>query len=154
MLETCRVGRVTCDRHVNILTPVDSYTLTNVVCAVAVNLCTGTVRVSDAVNNLQLTCIVIKLSLNVCEAVDTADDLCSILAKTVEDNAQRVLTNLVGHLSNLDSTLSSSERLVTCQESEALCLFAEQTGSEVAVAKTYLTVVSNRTTIGKMIFSV
>ena len=34
---------------------------------------------------------------------------------------------------------------MTSQESEALCIFAEQTGSQVTVADTYLTVVSYRT---------
>ena len=62
-----------------------------------------------AVYYLQLACVVVELCLNVCEAVDAADDLSSVLAKTVEDNAQRVLANLVCHLCNLDSALSSCE---------------------------------------------
>ena len=109
MLETCRVCRVTGDGNVYILAPVDSHTLANVVCTVAVHLCTWTVRVSDAVNDLQLASVVVEFCLYVCETVDTADDHGSVLAETVEDNAQRILANLVCHLSNLDGTLSGSE---------------------------------------------
>jgi hypothetical protein len=42
-----------------------------------------------------------------------------------------------------DSTFSSSEGLVTCEEREALGLFTEQHGGKIAVADTNLTIVSN-----------
>ena len=145
VLETCGVGRVTCDRHINILQPVDSHTLTNVISAIAVHLGTGTVRVSDAVNHVHLTCIVVKLSLYISKSVDTADDHSSIFAQTVKDATQGVLTHLVSHLGNLDSTLSSGEALVSSQEGETLSLLAQQTSSQVTMSDTNLTVISHRT---------
>ena len=62
--------------------PHDSYTLANVVCTVAVYLCTWTVAVSDAAYFLELTGEVVELSLYICESVDTCDDLSCILAET------------------------------------------------------------------------
>ena len=73
--------------------------------------------------------------------VDTADDLGSVLTKTVQDHAEGLLANLVGHLGNLNGTLGSSETLVTSQEGEALCLLAKQTSSQVTMTDTYLTIV-------------
>ena len=126
--------------------PEDSNTLANVVCTIAVNLQTSrVVTVRDSLNNIDLTCSIVELSLYICKTIDTADDLSCVLTKTVQDNAQWILTNLVSHLSNLDSTLSSSEALVTSEESEALCLFTEKTTTEVTMADTNLTVVSYRT---------
>ena len=40
---------------------------------------------------------------------------------------------------DLDSALGCGKRLMACQESKALSLFAEQTGSQVTMADTYLT---------------
>ena len=42
VLETSRVGRVTCDRHVNSFFPHDSYTFANIICAIAFYLGTRT----------------------------------------------------------------------------------------------------------------
>ena len=146
MLEAGGVGRVTRDRHVNILVPQDSHTFANIVSAIALNLqAAGVVAIRNLLDNLQLRGEVVELSLYVCETIDAADDLCSVLAQTVQDNAEGLLTNLVGHLGNLDGTLGSSERLVTSQEGEALSLLAEQTGSQVTMTQTHLTVVGNRT---------
>ena len=146
VLEAGGVGRVTRDRHVNILVPQDSHTFANIVSAIALYLqAAGVVAIRNLLDNLQLRGEVVELSLYVCETIDAADDLCSVLAQTVQDNAEGLLTNLVGHLGNLDGTLGSSERLVTSQEGEALSLLAEQTGSQVTMTQTHLTVVGNRT---------
>ena len=145
VLEARRVGRVTGDRNIHVLVPEDSYTLTNIVCAVAVHFRTRTVRIRFATNLFQLTGKVVELGLYIGETVNTADDHSGVFAQTVQDAAERVLTNLVRHLSNLDSALSSSERLVACQESKALGLLAQQTSCQVTVTDTYLTVVSYRT---------
>ena len=145
MLETSRVSRVTCDRNVYAFFPHDSYTFTNVVSTVAFYFCTRTVRVSDFANNFQFTGKVIELSLNVSKAVDTRDDLSSVFSKTVQDATQRFFTYFVCFCSDFDSTFSSSERFVTCKESETFSFFAQQHSSEVTVADTNLTVVSNRT---------
>ena len=50
-----------------------------------------------------------ELCLYVCKAVDTCDNLSSVLAETVEDYAEGLLTYLVSLSSDLDSTFSSSE---------------------------------------------
>ncbi len=122
--------------------PEDSYTLAHIVCAVAVNLCTRTVTVSFLANDLQFAREIVELGLYIRKSVDTADDHSSVFAQTVQYAAERVLTHLVCHLSDLDSTLSGSEGLVAGEESEALCLLAEQTGSEVTVTDTNLAVIS------------
>ena len=57
---------------------------------------------------LQGAGIVIELGLYICEAVDTGNDLGSVLSETVEDDAERFLTNFVGHLGDLDSAFSGS----------------------------------------------
>ena len=126
VLESGRVGGVTSDGNVNAFLPHDCYALGNVVCAVAVNLSAQTGGVCLAEYFLNLAGVVIHLGLNICKAVDSGDDLCSVLAKTVQDNAERLLTNLVCLLCDTDSALSSRKGLVTCQEAEALCLFLEQ----------------------------
>ena len=145
VLESGRVGGVTSDGNINAFLPHDCYALGNVVCAVAVNLSTQTGGVCLAEYFLNLAGVVIHLGLNICKAVDSGDDLCSVLAKTVQDNAERFLTNLVCLLCDTDSALSSRKGLVTCQEAEALCLFLEQHLAEVAVTETNLTLISNRT---------
>ena len=144
VLEAGGVGRVTGDRYVDILFPHDCYALAYIVGTVAANLRTQTVRVGYRLHLLHFARVVIELGAYIREAVDTRDDLCCILAQTVQDNAQRVLTHAVGHFGDLDSALGSCERLVTCKEREALRILAQQTCCEVAVADTYLTVVGDR----------
>ena len=94
--------------------PKDCNALTNIVCAVAVHFRTRTVRIRFATNLFQLAGKVVELGLYIGETVNTADDHSGVFAQTVQDAAERVLTNLVRHLSDLDSALSSSERLVAC----------------------------------------
>ena len=126
--------------------PQDSYTLANIVSAIALYLqTTWIVAIRNLTNNLQFRSKVVKLSLNISKAIDTADDLCSIFSQTIQDYAKRFLAHLVSHFSNLDCTLSSSKALVTSQESEALSLLTQQTSSQVTMTNTYLTVVSHRT---------
>ena len=144
MLETCRVGGVTGDGDIHVLVPQDSDALADIVSAIALNLQTSrVVAIRNLLDNVELAGVVVELCLDVCEAIDTADDLCGIFAQTVQDHAQRFFTYFVCHLSNLDGTLSGSERLVASQEGEALCLFAEQTCCQITMSQTYLTVVSH-----------
>ncbi len=145
VLEAGRVGRVTGDGYIHVLMPENSYTLAYVVCTVAVNLRTRTVAVRFLAHDLQFAREIVELGLYIGKSVDTADDHSSVFAQTVQDAAERVLTHLVRHLGNLDSTLSGCEGLVACQESEALGLLAQQTGSQITVTNTYLAVVSHRT---------
>ncbi len=145
MLEAGRVGRVTGNGNVYVLLPQDGYTFAHIVGAIALHLGTGTVRVGNLLHHVHLTRIVVELSLYVGEAVDATDDHGSILAQTVQNDAERLLAHLVCHLSNLDGSLGSRERLVTGKEGKALCLLTKQTGCQVSVSDTYLAVVGNRT---------
>ena len=144
MLETCRVGRVTCDRNVNIFFPHDSYTFANVVSAVAVNFCTRTFRVCFTEYFFQFSCIVIIFCFNKCKSVDTSDDLSSIFSKTVQDNTQRFLTYFVCFLSDTNSTFSCCERLMTCQECETFCIFFQKHLTQVTMSQTYFTLICYR----------
>ena len=95
MLESGRVGGVTGDGNVNTLLVHDCNAFADVVSAVAANVGALTIGVGDFLDDGQLACKVVKLSLNIGEAVDSGDDLSGVLAETVEDNAERLLTNLV-----------------------------------------------------------
>ena len=88
MLEAGGVGGVTGDGNVNTLVTHDSNTLADVVTAVAVDGGALAIRVGDLVHDLQLAGVVVELGLNVSEAVDTGDDLSSVLAQAVQDNTQ------------------------------------------------------------------
>ncbi len=143
MLETGRVRGVTGDGNVYVLLPHDCYAFRNGVSAVAVNLSAKTVGVGVAADFLNRVGVRIVLGLYMRETVDTADDLSGILAETVEDNAERLLTNLVCLLGDTDSTLSSSEGLVTCEECEAVRLLLEEHLAEVTMAETNLAGVGN-----------
>ena len=74
--------------------------------------------------------------------LDTCDDLSSVLSKTVQDNAQRFLTNLVCLGSDTDSALSGCKGLMACQEAEALGVLFQKHLSKVSMSQTYLTPVS------------
>ena len=143
MLETCRVRRVTGDGNIHVLLPHDGNALTDIVSAVAANAAADTIGVLGLRDDLHLTGVVVELCLYVGEAVDTGDNLGSVLSETVKDDAERFLTNLVGHLGDLDSALGGGIGLVTGEEREALRGLAEKTGCEVAVSETYLTVISD-----------
>ena len=145
MLEAGRVGGVTSNGNTNILLVHDSNTFWHGVSTIAVYLGTRAIGVSYALNFLNLASLVVVLSLNIGEAVDTGDNLSSILAEAVQDYTERLLANLVCSLSDTDSTLSSSKGLVAGQECEAGILLGEQHSSQVAMAETYLAVVSNGT---------
>ena len=145
MLETGRVRGVSGDGNVYVLLPHDGNAFTYVVCAVAVYLRTGAVRVCFAEYFLQLAGVIIILGLYICKAVDTCDDLSSVLSKTVQDNAQRFLTNLVCLLCDTDSALSGCEGLMACQEAEALGILFQKHLSKVSMSQTYLTLVCYRT---------
>ena len=145
MLETSRVSRVTCDRYVHAFFPHDGYTFTYIICTIAFYFCTRTVRVSNFTYYFQFACEIVKLCLNISKAVDTRDDLSSVFSKTVQDTTQRFFTYFVCFCSDFDSTFGSSERFVTCQESETFSFFTQQHSSQVTMTDTNLTVVGYRT---------
>ena len=86
MLESGRIGRVTGDGYVYVLLPHDSYTFGNAVSAVAVNLSTKSLRVSNSLYLGNGIGVRIIRGLYKSKSVDTGNDLCSVLTKTVQDN--------------------------------------------------------------------
>ena len=143
MLEACRVGGVSCDGYIYALMPHDGNAFAYIVGAVAFDLCARTVAVGDFTDDVELACEIVELGLHICEAVDAGDDLCGIFSEAVEDAAERLLAHLVSLCGNLDGALCGCERLVAGEEGETFCLFAEETGGEVAVAESDLTVISH-----------
>ena len=90
---------------------------------------------------LSLFGVGIEFGLNIGEAVDSGDDESSVLAETVEDNAERSLyLPCLRFCAMPDSAFGSCEGFVTCEEAEALCIFAEKHCCEVAVSETDLAV--------------
>ena len=140
VLEARRVGGVTGDRDVDVLVPHDGNALADVVGAVAVDGGAGTIGVGDGLDDLELAREVVELGLHVGEAVDAGDDLRSVLAEAVQDNAQRGLAGLIRIADDADGAFRSRKGLVTCQECEALGLLAQQHCAEVAVAEADLAV--------------
>ena len=102
------------------------------------------VGVRDGLDDLQLAGGEVVVGLDVGEAVDTADDLGSVLAQAVQDDAQGLFADLVGGTGNADSALSGGEGLVASQESEAVGVLMQQHGTQVAVAQTDLALLSDR----------
>ena len=122
----------------------DSDTFLNGICAIALNLRTWAITVCDLLNDIDLVCRIVIFRDNIRKAIDTADDLCCVLAKAVEDDAQRILTNLICRHSDTYSTLSSCEGLMACEESKAASLLIEEHSTEIAMANTDLAVICNR----------
>ena len=120
MLEAGGVGGVTGDGNLNALSLHDGNALQNVVGAVALDSSALAVGVGDGLDDLQLAGGEIIVGLDVGEAVDTADDLGSVLAQAVQDDAQGLLADLVGGTGNADCAFSSSKGFVASQESEAM----------------------------------
>ena len=144
MLEAGGVGGVTGDGNLNALSLHDGNTLQNVVGAVALDSSALAVGVGDGLDDLELAGGEVIVGLDVGEAVDTADDLGSVLAQAVQDDAQGLLADLVGGTGNADSALSGGEGLVAGQEGEAMGVLMQQHGTQVAVAQTDLALLSDR----------
>ena len=123
--------------------PHDCNAFGNVVCAVAVHFCTEAIRVRMTVHFFHFAGVVIHFGFYIGKAVDTGNDLSCVFAETVEDNAERFLTNFVCFFSNADCAFSSSEGFMASQEAEAFGFFFEQHFAEVAMAQAYFTLVSN-----------
>jgi len=143
VLETCRVGGVSCDRNVNAFFPHDRNAFTHVICTVAVYFGAQSVRVRNSLYFLKLACKVIILCLYIGKSIDSGDDLCSIFSKSVQDYTEWFFTYFVCFLCNTDCSLCCCEGLVSCQEAEAVCCFLKEHFSKVTVSKPYLTLISN-----------
>ena len=98
VLETGGVGGVTGDGDVNAFLVHDGNALTDIVSAVAADVRTFTLGVTNLTDDLEFAGVVVKLGLNIGEAVDTGDNLGSILAETVQDDAQGLLRALLAFL--------------------------------------------------------
>src|SRR5574344_1524733 len=133
VLETGRIGRVTCNGNIHTLFMHNSHTFTNIVGSIASNLGTRTVRIGNLPDNFQLRCKIIELRLNVCKTIDSRNNHSCIFSKTVKDAAKRLFTNLISFRCNFDGTLSSCERFVSRKECEALRLLTEQSCSQITV---------------------
>ena len=144
MLEARRVRGVTSNGNANVLELHDRDTLGDIVSAVAVDGSARTLGERLLLDNLDLLGVVVERRLHIGEAVDARNDVRSVLAETVEDNAEIRLADLVGVKSDLDGAFSSSERLVASEECEALRGVIEKHRAEVAVAAADLTVLSHR----------
>ena len=145
MLETGRVGGVSGDGNIYVLSPHDRNAFANIVCTIAVYFCTRSIGVCLAEYFFQLACVVIIFCFDISKSVDTCDDLSSVFSKTVQDNTQRFLTYTVCFFSDTDRALSSSEGLVTCQECEALGILFQKHFAQVSMSQTYFTLVCYRT---------
>ena len=136
VLEAGGVGGVTGDGNLHAFLLHDGNAFQHVVGAVALNggaLALGEGLLTD---DLQLAGGEVVVGLHIGEAVDTADDIGSVLAQAVQDNAQGGLAGLVGGAGDADGALSSGEALVASQEGKALGLVTQQHGAQVAVAQT------------------
>ncbi len=143
MLEAGRVGGVTGDGNVYALIVHDGNAFADVVSAVAANIGALAVGISGLLDDGQLAREIVKLRLHIGEAVDSGNDLRSVLAEAVEDNAQGLLTHLVGVSDDTDSALSRRKGLVACEEGKALGFIGKQHSCEVAVSETDLAVFGN-----------
>ncbi|VDR33850.1 Uncharacterised protein [Alistipes sp. cv1] len=145
MLEAGRVGRVAGDRHVDALFVHYGHAFAHVVHAVAAHFCAEPFRVRGFLDDFQFARSIVELGLHIGETVDARDDQRGVLAQAVQDHAQRIFTHLVGHFGDLDCAFGCGERFVPGQECEALGLFAQQAGGQVAVSDAHFAIVGYRT---------
>jgi len=145
MLEAGGVGGVAGDGDVDALLVHDGDALAHVVRAVAADAGALALGVADLADDLQLARVIVELGLDVGEAVDAGDDLGGVLAKSVQDDAQRGLARLVGVLDDADGAFGGREGLVAGEEAEALGVFTQQHGAEIAVAETDFAVLCDGT---------
>ena len=138
VLEPGGVGGVAGDGHVHALVLHDGHALQHVVGAVALD--SGALAVGEGLllQDLQLAGEEVVVGLDVGEAVDAGDDVGSVLAQAVEDDAQGLLAGTVGGFGDADGALGGGEGLVAGQEGEALGLVPEQHGAQVAVAQAHV----------------
>ena len=113
MLETCRIGRVACDGNVDVFLPHDRDAFSDVVCAVAADLASVAVAVGRFFRDLEFACLIVEFRRNVREAVDSGNDLRGVFSETVQDNAQRFFTSLVGVFRDTDRAFRGCEAFVS-----------------------------------------
>ena len=135
MLEAGRVGRVAGDGDVHALMLHNRDAFEHVVGAVAANLRLVAVRVRLFLHDDQLVLVEIVIGLHIGEAVDARNDVGRVLAETVEDDAQRLLADLVRRAGDADGALRRGKGFMSGEEAEALRLLAQQHRGEVAVAE-------------------
>ena len=144
MLEARGVGGIARDGDAHLLQLHDRNAFGDVVRAIALDLCAGTVRIGDLVGDGNRLRIGIKHRFAIGEAVDAGDDERRVLAKAVEDDAQRVLTDLIRVHGNGNRALCRREGLVSREEAEAVRLLGKEHLAQIAVAETDLSVLGDR----------
>ncbi len=87
MLKARGVSRVARDGDVHVLMPHDGNALANVVGAIATDRSTRAIGVWNGLSHVELTRIVVKLRLYIGKSVDARNDLGSVFAKSVQDDA-------------------------------------------------------------------
>ena len=95
VLKAGGVGGVARNGNIHALMAHYGHALVYVVSAIAAHVGTLALTVGGGLGDSQLAGVLIVLGLAVSEAVDTGDDLCSVLAETVQDNLQGLLADLV-----------------------------------------------------------
>ena len=85
------------------------------------------------------------LRLHIGKAIDTGNDLGRVLAQSVQDYPQRLLTGLVCVLHNANGPLRRSKGLMAGQERKALRLIPQQHSSQISVAQAHLPVIGHGT---------
>ncbi len=145
MLETGRVGGIAGDRDIHPFEMVNGHALPDIVGPEAADLRAFTAGVGGLGDHMQFAGGVVEPGLDIGEAVDPRNDLGGILAQAVEDDPERRLPHPVGRAGDADRPFGGGERFVAGQEGEALGLFLQQPGGQVAVAEADLAVVGDRT---------
>ena len=71
MLETCRIGGVTCDRYTNILMMHNCNAFLYIVCTITFYSCTKSVRIWFFIYNVKFCFFVVIFCLNKSKSIDT-----------------------------------------------------------------------------------
>jgi hypothetical protein len=89
--------------------PHDGYAFAYIVGAIALNLGTRAFGIRSLADYSEFACVVIEIGEDISEAVDAGDNLRSVLAKTVKDDAERLFADEIGLRGDFDCTFSGSE---------------------------------------------
>ena len=145
VLEARGVGGVAGDGYRYVFHLHDGDAFGNAVCAVALYLGPAAFGEGDGVGDLYRFGVGVELRPAIGETVDAGDDVGRILAKTVEYYAKGLYAHLVGVFGYLYGTLCGGEGFVPRKEAEAVGVFMQEHGAEIAVAEADLPVFGYRT---------
>ena len=149
MLEAGGVGGVAGDGALHALQLHNGHAFQHIVCAVALHSSALAFREGHFLYNLHFAGLKVKLGLHIGKAIDTADDIGSILAQAVQNHAQGFGAHLVGSAGNADSAFCGGKAFVACQEAEALGILVQQHCAQIAMAQAHLALLGHRAGNGK-----